>query len=107
MRVEVISEFYDKFHTSRLFKVGEVLDFAEERVNDLLARGLVKTTEQEKVETPEVETNTEAEAPKQEEEAKEEEVTETQTEADAKAQSEAKAKEAIAKARKAVKSSKK
>ena len=40
MKIRVISEFYDKFHTSTLFKVGMVLDFDDERAKDIIAKKL-------------------------------------------------------------------
>ena len=40
MKIRVISEFYDKFHTSTLFKVGAVLDFDDERAADIIQKGL-------------------------------------------------------------------
>ena len=39
MKIKVISEFYDKFHTSTLYKVGAVLDFDDERAADVISRG--------------------------------------------------------------------
>lgn len=42
MKIRVISEFYDKFHTSTLFKVGTVLDFDDERANDIIAKKLAE-----------------------------------------------------------------
>ena len=56
MKIEVISEFYDKFHTSTLFKVGMVLDFDDERAKDIIAKKLGKPySEPEKVAEPKVE----------------------------------------------------
>lgn len=108
MRVVVINEFRDKHQFSHIYKVGEVLDFTDERSKNLLARGLVKSAEQESGKAKVDET------PKAEEDLQPDEkvtatveATETETPGDVKAQSEAKAKEAIAKARRAVKSSKK
>ncbi len=40
MKIKVISEFYDKFHTSTLYKVGTVLDFEDNRAQDVIARRL-------------------------------------------------------------------
>ena len=42
MKIRVISEFYDKFHTSTLFKVGTVLDFDEKRAQDVIAKKLAE-----------------------------------------------------------------
>ena len=42
MKIRVISEFYDKFHTSTLFKVGAVLDFDDERANDIISKKLAE-----------------------------------------------------------------
>jgi len=42
MKIRVISEFYDKFHTSTLFKVGTVLDFDDERANDVISKKLAE-----------------------------------------------------------------
>lgn len=41
-KVEVLFDFYDKFHTSSLFKVGDVVEFDDERAADVIARGLAK-----------------------------------------------------------------
>ena len=49
MKIRVISEFCDKFHTSIHYKVGTVLDFGTERANDIISRKLgvaVEETEQ-------------------------------------------------------------
>jgi hypothetical protein len=42
MKIRVISEFYDKFHTSTLFKVGTVLDFDDDRANDIISKKLAE-----------------------------------------------------------------
>ena len=42
MKIRVISEFYDKFHTSTLFKVGTVLDFDDERAKDIISKKLAE-----------------------------------------------------------------
>ena len=42
MKIRVISEFYDKFHTSTLFKVGTVLDFDDDRANDVISKKLAE-----------------------------------------------------------------
>ena len=42
MKVRVIAEFYDKFHTSTLYKVGTVLDFDETRAKDVIAKKLAE-----------------------------------------------------------------
>lgn len=42
MKIRVISEFYDKYHTSTLFKVGTVLDFDDERANDIISKKLAE-----------------------------------------------------------------
>lgn len=68
-KIRVISEFYDKFHTSTLFRVGTVLEFDDARADDVVARNLavpVEETAEEKplettLETPEVETEEVAE----------------------------------------------
>lgn len=62
MKIRVIQEFYDKFHTSTLFKVGTVLDFEEARAKDVIARKLAEPYKEEKpkVETPKVEPKAEA-----------------------------------------------
>lgn len=41
-KVEVLFDFYDKFHTSTHYKVGDVVEFDEERADDVIARGLAK-----------------------------------------------------------------
>lgn len=41
-KVEVLFDFYDKFHTSTHYKVGDVVEFDEERAADVIARGLAK-----------------------------------------------------------------
>ena len=46
MKIRVISEFYDKYHTSTLFKVGAVLDFDEERAKDVIAKKLAEPFEE-------------------------------------------------------------
>ena len=62
MKIRVISEFYDKFHTSTLFKVGTVLDFDDDRANDIIAKKLAEPySEPEKKPEPKVE---KAEQPK-------------------------------------------
>lgn len=40
MKIKVVSEFYDKFHTSTLFPVGAVVDFEESRAKDIIQRKL-------------------------------------------------------------------
>ena len=53
MKIRVISEFYDKFHTSTLFKVGTVLDFDDERANDIISKKLAEPyTEPEEKKKP-------------------------------------------------------
>ena len=42
MKIRVISEFYDKFHTSTLFKVGTVLDFDDERAKYVISKKLAE-----------------------------------------------------------------
>lgn len=92
MRVVVLSEFRDKYNFSHIFKVGETLEFTDERSEDLLARGLVKRAEEKsEVEVTEMQSQPEEPDPNNE----------------AKMASEVKAEEAIAKARKAVRNSKK
>ena len=41
-KVEVLFDFYDKFHISSLFKAGDVVEFDDERAADVIARGLAK-----------------------------------------------------------------
>lgn len=58
MKIRVISEFCDKFHTSIHYKVGTVLDFGTERANDIISRKLgvaVEETEQSAEPEPKVE----------------------------------------------------
>ena len=58
MKIRVISEFYDKFHPSILFKEGTVVDFEEKRAQYIIAKGLgvlvetKKTNEPSKTEQP-------------------------------------------------------
>lgn len=78
MKIRVISEFYDKFHTGTLFKVGTVLDFEESRANDVIMRKLAEPyVEEPAKEKPNVQkepakteeapvVNTEAATPKKE-----------------------------------------
>lgn len=47
MKIRVISEFYDKFHTSTLFKVGTVLDFDDVRANDCIRKKLAEPYKEE------------------------------------------------------------
>ena len=42
MRVVVREAFHDKFHFARIFNSGEVVDFVEERAQDLIKRGLAE-----------------------------------------------------------------
>ena len=85
MKIRVISEFYDKFHTSTLFKVGAVLDFEEERARKIVELKLGEfvedgksedkkpvTAEQEEAKQPEAKADEAKEETK--EEAKAEEV---------------------------------
>lgn len=119
MKVVVIKEFRDKFHISHFFKEGEVLDFKSERAKDLIQRGLAKEQVEEKPEaTPEkpsapspvatetasVKVETPVAAQAEDTNKVEESV---KSESDAKAESEAKAKEAIEKAKKTIRSTKK
>ena len=56
MKIRVISEFYDKFHTSTLYKVGTVLDFDDERAKDVIAKKLAEPySEPEKRPEPKIE----------------------------------------------------
>lgn len=48
MKIRVISEFYDKFHTSTLFRVGTVLDFDDDRAKDIIAKKLAVSCEEPK-----------------------------------------------------------
>ena len=61
--VIVISEFVDKYNPARLYKVGEVVSFDDERAADMVARNLAEYKEEpKKVETkPEPQTNAEEE----------------------------------------------
>ena len=58
MKIRVISEFYDKFHPSILFKEGTVVDFEEKRAQYIIDKGLgvlvetKKTNEPSKTEQP-------------------------------------------------------
>lgn len=42
MIVEVTSPFHDKFNTSRMYNVGEVVEFDDERAQDMFRRNLAK-----------------------------------------------------------------
>jgi len=75
MKIIVVNEFYDKFHTNTLYKEGMVLDFEESRAKNIIARGLGKAyvepiPEPKKEEAPKPE-------PKAEEAEVKEEVVET------------------------------
>lgn len=64
MKIRVISEFYDKFHTSTLFKVGTVCDFDDERAQDIISKHLgEKVEDTPKVEEPKAEAPTEVAEP--------------------------------------------
>lgn len=80
MKIRVVSEFYDKFHTSTLFKVGTVLDFDDARALDVINRNLAEAVVEEpkKADTPKPEPEKVEENPKNVEqpETKVEEVTE-------------------------------
>lgn len=52
MKIRVISPFCDKFHTNTLYTEGMVLDFDEERANDVIRRKLGVPFVEEKVEEP-------------------------------------------------------
>ena len=52
MKIRVISEFYDKYHTSVLFKVGAVVDFEDERAKDIISKRLGEPYVDEKAEKP-------------------------------------------------------
>lgn len=71
MKIRVISEFYDKFHTSTLFKVGTVLDFDDERAKDIISKKLaepyVEPEEKKKPGRPKAEPKPVIEEPKPEE----------------------------------------
>ena len=60
--VRVISEFLDKFNPARLYKVGEVVQFADERAADMVARKLAVLVEEPKKAEPEPEVKAEAKA---------------------------------------------
>jgi predicted Zn-dependent peptidase len=63
MKIRVISEFYDKFHTSTLFKVGTVLDFDDVRAMDVISKKLAEPySEPEKKPEPKPEPKAEAKA---------------------------------------------
>lgn len=65
MKVRVISEFYDKFHTSTLFKVGAVLEFDDDRARDVIRRKLAEPyKEQQKKEDAKPEPKVEEKAEK-------------------------------------------
>lgn len=106
-KVEVLFDFYDKFHTSSLFKVGDVVEFDDERAADVIARGLAKavkakgkaekTPDPGKEDTPE--TNGEGKTDTKEE-VKDGVKTETETEEEKKVASEKKAAEILAKVNK-------
>lgn len=115
-KVEILFDFYDKFHTSSLFKAGDVVEFDDERAADVVARGLAKavktkgkaektpdpvkvtdTTDPEKDNTPETETEGQANT---KEEVKDGVKTETETEEEKKVASEKKAAEILAKVNK-------
>lgn len=73
MKVRVISEFYDKFHTSTLFKVGTVLDFDDDRAKDVIAKKLAEPyAEPEEKKRPGRPAKAEAAAVKVEDDAKKE-----------------------------------
>ena len=81
MKIKVVSEFWDKFHTSTLFTVGTVLDFDEERAQNVISRGLaVAYTEPKKPGRPKAEPKPEPKpevvAPKVEEKKEEVETAE-------------------------------
>lgn len=40
MKIRVKVEFHDKFHLERVFKVGEIIEFDDQRAGDIIARGL-------------------------------------------------------------------
>lgn len=68
MKIRVISEFYDKFHTSTLFKVGTVLDFDDARALDIISKKLAEPySEPEK--KPEPKLDLKVEEPKPEKKA--------------------------------------
>lgn len=100
MKIRVISEFYDKFHTSTLFKVGTVLDFEESRAKDVIARKLAVPEEPKVAKAPKAEKKAETEVkPKVEtkpevktEEKKVETKTEEKTDAKAEEKTEEKGK---------------
>ena len=53
MKIRVVSAFCDKFHTNTLYTEGMVLDFDDERANDIIRRKLgVAVVEEQKVEEP-------------------------------------------------------
>lgn len=80
MKIRVISEFYDKFHTSTLFKVGTVLDFDDVRARDVISKKLAEPysepekkpepKQEPKVEQPKVEPKKPGRPAKVKEEAK-------------------------------------
>lgn len=58
-KVKVLFDFYDKFHTSTHYKVGDVVEFEDERANDVISRGLAKAVKSkaDKTDKPEDEDN--------------------------------------------------
>lgn len=48
MKVEVTSPFLDKFNSSRMYNVGEVVEFEDERAKDMISRRLAKAFEEPK-----------------------------------------------------------
>lgn len=51
MKVKVLQEFRDKNDRSKRFTIGEVVDFEQERAEDIIARGLgEKFSRKQKVE---------------------------------------------------------
>lgn len=73
MKIKVINRFADKYNTARIFEPETVLDFPEERANDLISRKLAVALEPEvKVEETKPKVEVKAEEAEKVEEVKEE-----------------------------------
>ena len=67
MKIRVISEFYDKYHTSTRFEVGTVLDFDEKRALDVIAKKLAEPYSEPEKKAEELELGLKVEESKTEE----------------------------------------
>lgn len=47
MKVEIVSDFRDKYDYSRLYKAGDVVKLEDERANELVKLGLAKPFKEE------------------------------------------------------------